>query len=73
MTHTEKIQLVVMNEHTLGYIFPEQPQSLHILQSSVLRGSTLPNDGQSVVIGSGDTVRLASQQDFNDFRVVMDG
>ena len=73
MTHTEKIQLVVMNEHTLGYIFPEQPQSLHILHSSVLRGSTLPNDGQSVTIGSGDDIRLASEQDFNDFGVMMNG
>lgn len=73
MTHTEKIKLVVMNEHTLGYIFPEQPKYLHILHASILKGSTFPNDGQSVYIGRGATIRLASEQDFNDFRVVMNG
>lgn len=68
-----KIKLVMMNEHTLGYIFPEQPESLHVLHSSVLRGSTLPNDGQSVTIGGNDNIRLASEKDFHDLGVMMNG
>lgn len=69
----KKIKLVVMNEHTLGYIFPEQPKYVHILHASILKGSTFPNDGQSVYIGTSDQIRLASESDFNDFRTLMNG
>jgi hypothetical protein len=68
-----KIKLVVMNEHTLGYVFPEQPKYLHTLHSSILKGSTYPNDGQSIYIGTSDKIRLASLVDFNEFRVSMKG
>ena len=67
----ERIKLVVFNEHTLGYILPEQPERVCILHTSILKGSYLSNS--STIYVSDGTVRLASEKDFNDFRVMMNG
>jgi len=67
----ERIKLVVFNEHTLGYILPEQPERVCILHTSILKGSYLSD--RSVIYVSDGTVRLASEKDFNDFRVMMNG
>ncbi|MEO2050277.1 MAG: hypothetical protein ABGX00_00820 [Allomuricauda sp.] len=68
----EKIKLVVIDEHTLGYIFPELPNSAGILRASILRGSNFNDMGGSISL-HGATVRLASEKDFDDYRVVFDG
>jgi hypothetical protein len=66
----EKIKLVVINEHTLGYMIPGHEMA-GILRTSVLRGSFLnPNHN---VMTKGAKVRLASAQDFDDFGVVFKG
>ena len=67
----ERIKLVVFNEHTLGYILPEQPERVCILHTSILKGSYLSNS--STIYVSDGTVRLASEQDFNSFRVSFQG
>lgn len=67
----QKIKLVVVDENTLGYIFPEQPNSIHVLRPSRLRGSHYP-DFQSIT-HHGKSIRLASEKDFEDYRVVFDG
>jgi hypothetical protein len=68
----KQIKLVVFNEHTLGYIFPEYPNTLQVLQPSVLRGSNLPDCGNTH-INKSDNVRLATEQDFIDYRVSFKG
>jgi hypothetical protein len=67
----ERIKLVVFNEHTLGYILPEQPNRVCILHTSILKGSYLSNS--STIYASDGKVRLATEQDFNSFRVSFEG
>ena len=67
----ERIKLVVYNEHTLGYILPEQPERVCILHTSILKGSYLSNS--STIYVSDGTVRLASEQDFHSFIVSFEG
>lgn len=68
------IKLVVFNEHTLGYIFPDFPNYVQVLHSSILKGA--PHTTQHpdcFLIHKDSKVRLASEQDFADFRCVFDG
>ncbi len=67
----EKTKLVVFNEHTLGYILPELPDRVQILHTSILRGSYL-SDSSIIYVCDGN-VRLASEKDFNDYRVCFNG
>lgn len=69
----KKIKLVVLNEHTLGYILPELPNSVQILRQSTLRGAPFRLHETSEQIGSSDKVRLASEADFKVYRVCFDG
>ena len=68
-----KIKLVVFNEHTLGYIIPEIPNQVQILHASVLKGAVWSLSKSSDYIGKNDKVRLASEQDFKDFRCCFSG
>ncbi len=61
------IKLVVVNENILGYIQLEFPSSIHILKGSILRGANR-TDGNISLYGQ-EIVRLATEQDFNDFNV----
>jgi hypothetical protein len=65
----KKIKLVVAEGHTLGYILPELPNHLQILQSSILRGAPThyPSGVDSVMLPKNN--RLATPKDFDDFRV----
>lgn len=68
------IKLVVLNEHTLGYILPEMPSVVHIIETSPLKGSPTSSKLTSCFpLGKLDDVRLASKQDFQEFGVVFDG
>ena len=67
----ERVKLVVFNEHTLGYILPEQPERVCILHTSILKGSYL-SDRSGIYVSDG-TVRLANEQDFHSFRVSFQG
>ena len=64
---TNKIKLIVVNENTLGYIDPRQPDTYGIIHASILRGavSTRPT---SMPISRLDKIRLATEQDFEDYR-----
>ena len=67
-----KIKLVVLEEHTLGYIHPEMPNSVGILHTSILKGSSYNYWTGSVILGN-KPVRLATEDDFTAFRCVFDG
>lgn len=67
----EKTKLVIIDEHTLAYIQPENPTVANILHASVLRGSPHPAFGQ--IMWEFKTVRLASEHDFNEYRVSFEG
>ena len=66
----EKIQLIVIDNHTLGYLIPNSTMA-GILHTSVLKGSTL-NQYDNVETKEKN-IRLASKKDFEDFRVSFEG
>lgn len=69
----EKIKLVVYNEHSLGYILPNEPNTLKILGQSVIKGAGCFLGWYEKIIHSTDTVRLANESDFHFFRVSFNG
>jgi len=73
-TLTKQLQkLVVVNEHTLGAIFPEQPNQVQILQASILLGAVLTWQDGLLPISPLDKIRLASPNDFTVFHVHFGG
>lgn len=67
-----RIKLVVVNEHTLGYIDPGRPHTLSILHASVLRGAPFSTMNASRFLSPRDYVRLASKLDFEAYKVCFD-
>lgn len=68
------IKLVVYKNHTLGYIQPELPKIVQILHTSPLKGSpTTSNLTSSFPIHNDEDYRLASEKDFEDFKVMFNG
>lgn len=67
-----KIKLVVYNEHALGYILPEIPNNVYIFNSLLRKGGSGHNFGVRVITGI-DNVRLANEQDFNEYKILMNG
>lgn len=65
----ERIKLVVVNGHTLGYILPQLPTMYNVLHASILKGATFEVLPSSKMINQSDNIKLASKQDFEDFRV----
>lgn len=66
-----RTKLVVFNEHTLGFITPEQPEIVQQLHTSILKGSRY-SENSTIYVNDG-TVRLASEKDFEDYRVYFGG
>jgi hypothetical protein len=66
----DKIKLVVIDNHTLGYLIPNSTMA-GILRTSILKGSTW--DPNSNVETKGRQVRLASEKDFDEFMVSFEG
>lgn len=64
----EKIKLVVVENHTLGYILPEIPSGVCILHTSILKGS--PYSDSSHILVENHNVILATEKDFENFRCV---
>lgn len=68
-----KIQLVVLNEHTLGYM-DEGANRLNTLQALVGKGASFTRrNGDMVFLSPGDTVRLANEADFTEYGISSEG
>lgn len=63
---------VVLNEHTLCYRIEGQPYHLGVLAGSVLRGGHDWKNGP-VAFGPSDTLRPATREDFETYRVCPKG
>lgn len=57
----------VMNGHTFGYVFDEQPEVLGVLASKPQLGASWSEEPK--VITSKDKLKLATLKDFEFFRV----
>ena len=68
----DKIQIVVLNEHTLGYRNAGD-NFICILKSLTLKGANFNESDGRKYLNAGDTVRLATPKDFEEFRISMDG
>lgn len=62
-----KTTLVVVNEHTFGYIQPHS-NSIGVLHTSILRGSPLSYWTPSID-PKGYNVRMATREDFDTYRM----
>lgn len=69
---SNKIQLAVLNGHTLGYRFKGDTR-LNILQELAHKGANGYRSDGIVYLSEGDTVRPANAKDFEEFRISMDG
>lgn len=71
---SERIKLVVADEHTLGYVIPNS-EMVGVLHASILKGATwcCPASIEPKPIGMFKNIRLASEKDFDDFRVSFEG
>ena len=57
----------VMNGHTLGYIFDEQPNVLGVLASKPQLGASFSEEPK--VVTENDKLKIATLKDFEFFRV----
>ncbi len=72
--YNNRVKLVVVNEHTLGYINPIVPRTYSILHASILKGAAINDRLPSAKnINKSDNIRLASEKDFDDFKVSFKG
>ena len=65
----DRCKLVVVNEWILGYITPNNHKDVQILHASELRGCPNSWIQGNVPIKPSDSIRLATEKDFNDYRV----
>jgi hypothetical protein len=66
-----KPQLIVVNEHTLA--ISRDGVNYEVLRASILRGATSGIWPEPNILSSLDKVRLASEKDFDDYRVSFKG
>ena len=71
----ERVQMVVLEEHTLGYLIPSMGNLyLDVLSASVIKGapSHYGANGDFVSV-ENKNIRLATEEDFQKFRVQIEG
>lgn len=65
----QRIKLVVAGEHSLGFITPEQPNIIQVLNSSILKGAPACYPDGPCSYQLPMKYRLATAEDFETFRV----
>ena len=72
---TPKTKLVVIDENTLAYICPATPRNFTVLRALITKGSRWANYNDTVnfSLPANTTMRPATAQDFNYFRVSFEG
>lgn len=60
----------VMNGHTLGYVFDEEPETFSVLASKPQLGATVSWPCEPMTITRLDKLKKATPKDFEFFRVV---
>lgn len=61
---------VVVNEHTLGFYYPAQPNVLQVLRAYVRKGAVWSYLDGLKEIGDLDVLRPATLADFDEYRCV---
>jgi len=65
-----KVKIVVLDEHTFGYVYEDTPHNMSILRASILRGSYYSElSGPISISGMEDRIRLATREDFDVYRI----
>ena len=68
------IRLVVLNEEIIGYIYPRRTSYVVALEIKPGRTTSLATSvNKQCVVLLSDKVRLATEQDFDDFHICFDG
>lgn len=65
-----EVRYVVLDEHTLGYIYGAAPRFMGVLAGSVLRGGHDWRNGPVSITPGDPRIRSATLADFEMFRVV---
>jgi hypothetical protein len=63
-----RIKLIVVNEHTLAYQ-GQNTRNYNVLHASILKGAPFNVLPEPKILSRLDKVRLASEEDFDEFRV----
>lgn len=66
---SEKVEYVVADEHTIGYINPERPHYIVVLHSSILRGAIFELSPGPKLISLYSKIRPATSEDFETYRI----
>jgi hypothetical protein len=64
---------VVMNENTLGFVHAEQLHMIAVLAGAILKGGPSPLNGPVTFNPKFDRIRLATLEDFKEYRVSPNG
>lgn len=68
------IRLVVLNEEIIGYIYPRRTSYVVALEIKPGRTTSLATSvNKQCMVLLSDKVRLATEQDFDDFHICFDG
>ena len=71
----ERVQIVVLEEHTLGYLIPSMGNLyLDVLSASIAKGAPLHYGANGDFVSvENRNIRLATEEDFKTFRVQIKG
>lgn len=76
-TDMDRIKVIVVNENTLAELIPGKPGRIHVLSARAtkkVKSRFFNYNGQYYFdLWRSDTTRLATEQDFDEYRVLFEG